>query len=86
LKIRPVYHRRQHRIEANICLNFTAYTVYKELERILAEKKSELSPTKVIEIIQNIYQITLLTPDNTEIKKTLIITEEQHLIQKLFGF
>lgn len=86
LKIRPVYHRRQHRIEAHICLNFTAYKVYKELERILAEKKSELSPTKVIEIIQNIYQITLLTPDNTEIKKTLIITEEQHLIQKLFGF
>jgi len=86
LRIRPVYHRKQHRIEAHICLNFTAYKVYKELERILAEKKSELSPAKVIEIIQNIYQITLVTPDNLEIKKTLIITEEQRLIQKMFGF
>lgn len=86
LKIRPVYHRKQHRIEAHICLNFTAYKVYKELERILTEKKSELSPAKVIEIIQNIYQITLVTPDNIEIKKTLIITEEQCLIQNMFGF
>jgi transposase len=86
LKIRPVYHRRQRRIEAHICLNFAAYKVYKELERILVEKKSELSPTKVIEIIQNIYQITLLTPDNIEIRKTLIITEEQRLVQEMFGF
>ncbi len=86
LKIRPVYHRRQHRIEAHICLNFTAYKVYKELERILAEKRSKLSPAKVIEIIQNIYQITLVTPDNIEIKKTLIITDEQREIQNMFGF
>ncbi len=33
LKIRPVYHRKQKRIEAHICLNFVAYKIYKELER-----------------------------------------------------
>jgi predicted Zn-dependent peptidase/transposase len=33
LKIRPIYHRVQRRIEAHICLSFAAYKVYKELER-----------------------------------------------------
>ena len=28
LKIRPVYHRLQRRIEAHICITFTAYKVY----------------------------------------------------------
>ena len=54
LKIRPVFHYKQRRIEAHICLNFVAYKLYKELERLLKEKKSDLSPEKVIEIIQNI--------------------------------
>lgn len=40
LRIRPVYHRKQRRIEAHICIAFTAYCVYKELERALYESKS----------------------------------------------
>lgn len=51
LRIRPIYHRKQKRIEAHICLVFKAYKVYKEMERQLKEKKSELSPEKVIEIL-----------------------------------
>jgi transposase len=86
LKIRPVYHRKQRRIEAHICINFTAYKVYKELERQLKEKNSGLSPEKVIEIIQNIYQISVVTPQNEIIKHTLIMTDEQRQIQKLFDF
>ena len=39
LKIRPIYHRLLYRIEAHICISFTAYTVYKELERVLHKKK-----------------------------------------------
>ncbi|MCZ0211765.1 transposase, partial [Streptomyces sp. UMAF16] len=38
LKVRPIYHRLQKRIEAHICLNFVAYKVYKELERWQTEK------------------------------------------------
>src|SRR5690606_18043157 len=33
LKIKPIYHRLQKRIEAHICISFVAYKVYKELER-----------------------------------------------------
>jgi transposase len=86
LKIRPVYHYKERRIEAHICLNFAAYKVYKELERQLKEKKSGLSPEKVIEILQNIYQISLTTPNNELIKKIIILTEEQRQLQNLFGF
>jgi transposase len=86
LKIRPIYHYKKHRIEAHICLNFAAYKVYKELERQLKEKKSKLSPEKVIEIIQNIYQISVITPQNEVINQLLILTEEQKEVQKLFNF
>lgn len=86
LKIRPIFHFKRERIEAHICLNFTAYKVYKELDRQLKEKKSGISPEKVIEIIQNIYEITVITPKQEVLRKTVILTEEQKLIQDLFGF
>jgi transposase len=87
LKIRPIFHYKKRRIEAHICLNFVAYKVYKELERQLKEKKSNLSSEKVIEIVQSIYQIEAITPHKKEkIKKTLILNEEQIELQKLFDF
>jgi len=87
LKIRPVFHYKQRRIEAHICLNFVAYKVYKELERQLKEKKSDLSPEKVIEIVQSIYEIVVTTPKQKErISKTLLLTEEQQKISKIFDF
>lgn len=87
LKIRPIYHRKQKRIEAHICLTFTAYKVYKELERQLKESNSALSPEKVIEIIQSIYQIEITTPTTKEtIKKILLLTDEHKILSKLFHF
>jgi transposase len=86
LKIRPVFHYKKRRIEAHICLNFVAFKVYKELERQLKEKKSKLSPERIIEIIQNIHEIQLITPNNDIIRKTLILTEEQRQVQAIFGF
>lgn len=86
LKIRPIFHHKRNRIEAHICLNFTAYKVYKELERILKARKSGLSPEKVIEIIQNIHELSLITPNKEIVRKTIILTEEQRLVQEIFGF
>lgn len=86
LKIRPIFHYKQRRIEAHICLNFVAYKIYKELERQLKEKKSELSPEKVIEILQSIYEIEAKSPDNKTFKRKLILTNEHYEIQKLFNF
>ena len=85
LKIRPIYHRLQRRIEAHICITFTAYKVYKELERQLKESKSKVSPAKAIEIAENIIEVTIQLPQNGELKsKVLLLTEEQKLLNEIF--
>ncbi|WP_396157007.1 hypothetical protein [Flavobacterium sp.] len=61
LKIRTIYHRKKERIEAHICLTFVTYKVYKELERQLKLKRSNLSPEKAIEILQSMFQIEVKT-------------------------
>jgi len=87
LKIRPIYHRLQKRIEAHISISFVAYKVYKELERRLKEKKAKISPLKAIEIAENIFEIQLEHKRTKEtIKKTLILTDEQKYLAKLFEF
>jgi len=86
LKIRPIYHRLQRRIEAHITINFVAYKVYKELERQLKEKNATISPEKAIEIAENIYEITLQTQNYKSIKKVIILTEEQKYLSSLFDF
>lgn len=85
LKVRPIYHRLQKRIEAHIIINFVAYKVYKELERKLKEKKSDLSPEKAIEIAKTIYQIESRL-ENQNIKHTLLLTEKQKYLAELFNF
>ena len=87
LRLRPFYHRLKRRIEAHICIAFVAYKVYKELERQLKEKKSDLSTEKAIEIAKTIYSVTVRTPKTKEIiTKTLFLTEEQQHLAGLFKF
>ena len=86
LKIRPIYHRLQKRIEAHITINFVAYKVYKELERQLKEKKADISPEKAIDIAKSIYSVKINVPSTNEIKiKTLLFNEEQEYIVNLFN-
>lgn len=87
LKIRPVYHRVQRRIEAHISIAFVAYKLYKELERQLKEKGSKLSPEKAIDIAKGIYTVKVqLQSTGTVHEKTLLLTESQKKLAKLFGF
>lgn len=87
LKIRPIYHRVQRRIEAHICIAFAAYKVYKELERQLKVKASSLSPEKAIEIAKTIYAVQTRTPKSKQlITKTIIVSKEQKRLAKLFNF
>jgi transposase len=76
LRIRPVYHRLQDRIETHICISFVAYTLYKELERILYLKAPEISIKKAIEATKKMYEVAIELPDNTrktvELKKNKI--------------
>ena len=85
LRIRPIYHRLQRRIEAHICIAFCAYKIYKELERLLKEKKSDLSPEKAIDILKTIYQITITLPySKTKESRLFLPNIEQRTLLELF--
>jgi transposase len=77
LRIRPIYHRLHRRIEAHICISFTAYCIYKELERILYLEKSNLSLRKAAELTHNMYQITYTLPESKNIKAILLKMDNQ---------
>ena len=77
LRIRPIYHRLRHRIEAHICTAFTAYSIYKELERILYREKSNLYLNKAVELTHNMYQITYTLPKSKHTKTKLLKMDEQ---------
>jgi transposase len=86
LRIRPIYHRKQRRIEAHICLSFAAYKVYKELERQLYEKKASISAEKAIDIAKTIFSIQVKVPESEKtITKNVITNEEQRYLVSLFN-
>jgi transposase len=87
LKIRPVFHRLQRRIEAHICITFAAYKIFKELERVLAERKATISATKAIEIAMSIFDIHFEIPHSKEhLRRRLLLSDEQKYLAKLFDF
>jgi len=72
LRIRPVYHRIKERIEAHICICFTAYAIYKELERLLRLNKIDLSTEKAIEQIKEIRQLRYTLPKSRHVKTKIL--------------
>jgi transposase len=86
LEIRPIYHRLKNRIEAHICICFTAYTIMLELERLLKEKQSRLSLKRAQEITFNMYQMVYMLPKSkTPIKQILQMDQEQQELFNLVG-
>lgn len=77
LRIRPIYHRLRKRIEAHICIAFTAYCIYKELERVLYLEKSTLSLKKASELTHNMYQITYILPESKATKNKILKMDKQ---------
>lgn len=87
LRIRPIYHRLRNRIEAHICISFTAYCIYKELERILKLSKSTLSVKRSVELTHNMYQITYMLPQSKHTKSILLqMDDEQAELYKIVNF
>jgi transposase len=62
LKVRPIYHRLAHRIQAHLIIAFCSYKLYMELDRQLHEKKLNLSAEKAVEIMQSIFKVTTKLP------------------------
>lgn len=85
LRIRPIFHRLAHRIQAHIAISFCAYKIYKELERQLNSLSTDKSPSKIIEILNSIFAIEVVLPNSQQITAIPIITHnEQSEILELF--
>ncbi len=83
LKIRPIYHRLKHRIQAHICISFVAYTIYKELELILKRKNIAISPKRAAELTQNMYELEYLLVGELKKRKIILqMDDEQKLLYK----
>jgi hypothetical protein len=67
---------------SHICISFVAYSIYKELERLLKNNNVEISIKKAKELTQTMYQIKYKKNKN-EIKKLLKMDKEQETIYKL---
>lgn len=84
LRIRPVYHRLKNRIEAHICIAFSAYCLYKELERILKKQKAPFSVKRAVEITQNMYQLSVIMPESKTRETILLqVDQEQKLLLEI---
>ncbi len=79
LRIRPIYHRLRKRIEAHICISFTAYAIYKELERILHLNKSVISVKRAAELTHTIYQISYTLPESKQAKTVNLKMDEEQV-------
>lgn len=89
LRIRPIYHRLARRIEAHICISFVAYSIYKELERVIKAENFPLSVEKAAEITHNMYQMEITLPESRQTKKILLKMDNQQnelikIIEKYF--
>lgn len=78
LRVRPIHHYRKKRIEAHICIAFVAYTLYKELERLLEKYKAGFSPKRAAELTHTMYEIECEAPEPKKI--TLKMDKEQQTL------
>jgi transposase len=88
LRIRPIYHYRQRRIEAHLCIAFAAYAIYKELEILLKKKGIEMSARRAGELTQNMYELHYTLPDSNESKRQILnMDNEQRLLyQSIYDY
>ena len=83
LRVRPIYHRLYNRIEAHICICFTAYSIMLELERLLMANKSTISLKRAQKITYNMYQIVYQLPNSKETKTQILKMDVQQ--QELYN-
>ena len=69
-------HRLKRRIEAHICICFAAYSIYKELERLLKYNAIKLSPEKAIDETKEIRQLKYVLPKSHEVKTKILQPNE----------
>lgn len=84
LKVRPIFHRLKPRIEAHICICFVAYTVYKELERLLYQSRVPFSVKRAGELTHNMYRLVYTLPESLKEDRVIFkMDDEQKLLYEI---
>jgi hypothetical protein len=89
LAIRPIYHRLFNRIEAHVCICFTAYTIMLELERALrktADKKNKKPGITIYRakfLAESLYEIEYVNPYNDKKMSVMLRTDYDDEVMKL---
>jgi hypothetical protein len=84
LRIRPMYHRLRRRIEAHVLVAFVAYTLHKELERRLQLAGLRISPARVAELTQTMYELAFTLPNDPQPHRMLLqMDHEQRQVYEL---
>lgn len=82
LVIRPIFHRLFNRIEAHVCICFTAYTILLELERVLKgvanpnEKNTPMTIYRAKFLAESLYELEYVNPYNGK-KMTVMLKSDQ---------
>jgi len=81
-----MYHRLRRRIEAHVLVAFVAYTIYKELERRLADAGIAMSPKRAAELTQTMYEISFKLPNAPDEHRKLLEmdTDQQQIYNLLY--
>ena len=88
LKLRPIWHQREDRVQAHILVCFLAYVLWKCLGQMCKQAGLGNEPRTVLQEIKNLtlIDVVLQTRTGTEIKLRCVSKPEQHLailLQKL---
>ena len=89
LAIRPIYYRLFNRIEAHVCICFTAYTIMLELERALrktADKKNKKPGITIYRakfLAESLYEIEYVNPYNDKKMSVMLRTDYDDEVMKL---
>ena len=91
LAVRPIYHRLFNRIEAHVCICFTAYTILLELDRLLKRtedkrnKKDEITIYRAKFLAESLYEIEYVNPFNGKKMSVMLRTDHDDEVMRLLS-
>ena len=88
LGMRPVFHQKEHRVQAHIFVCFLALAMYKSLELWMVASGLGASPAKVLEEFREIRSMDVVLPvkDRSPVRLRLVAKPDEHikvLLQRL---
>jgi len=80
LSIRPVWHQKEHRVDAHILVCFLAYVVWKTLGQMCQRAGLGDEPRRVLEELGRIRLVDVVLPtrDGTDIRKRCVTRPDDH--------